>query len=158
MDCVHQFLVQVRIWVLPGVAYNLAAAYQFRYCCHSNLVIYNRVSFKFHIWIASIKFWFKYEYGFGRQTIAKMAYNMAAAYHLRCCGHSNLVNLIGFLSNFIYGLLPSNTGSVRTRFCPTNDNQDCRQNGRHLSVCFCGHYLTLLQLELINRSDLIRFS
>ena len=47
------------------------------------LVIFNRISLKFHIRIASIKLLLSFEYG----------------------------------------------------FCPTNDNQDGRQNGRHLSVC-----------------------
>ena len=34
------------------------------YCGHSNLVILNRISSKFHILIASIKLWFKFRYGF----------------------------------------------------------------------------------------------
>ena len=34
------------------------------YCGHSNLVILNRISSKFHIFIASIKLWFKFRYGF----------------------------------------------------------------------------------------------
>ena len=40
-----------------------------------------------------------------------MADKMAAAYQLPCCGRSNLVIKIIFLSNFIYGLLKSNSGS-----------------------------------------------
>ena len=35
---------------------------------------------------------------------------------IRCCGHSNLVILIGFLPNFIYGLLPSNSHSLNMGF------------------------------------------
>ena len=35
-----------------------------RCCGHSNLVIFNQISSKFHTWIASIKLWFKFEYGF----------------------------------------------------------------------------------------------
>ena len=42
----------------------MAAAYQFCCCGHSNLVIFYRISFKFHIWIAFIKLSFKFEYGF----------------------------------------------------------------------------------------------
>ena len=45
------------------MADNMATPYQFTFshCCgHSNLVI----SSKFHIWIASIKPWFKFEYKF----------------------------------------------------------------------------------------------
>ena len=49
---------------------------------HSNSVIFNRISSKFHIWIAFTNLWFKFEY----------------------------------------------------RFCQTSDNQDGRQNGRHLSI------------------------
>ena len=44
--------------------------------------------------------------------------------------------LIRFLSKLIYGLL---LVQVRIRVCPTNDNQDGRQNGCYLSVCTCGH-------------------
>ena len=40
-----------------------------------------------------------------------MVDKMAAAYQFPCCGRSSLVILIRFLSNFIYGLLPSNSGS-----------------------------------------------
>ena len=40
----------------------------------------------------------------------KMVDKMATAYQFRCCGRSSLVILIRFLSNFIYGLLPSNSG------------------------------------------------
>ena len=67
----------------------LAELFCFRLVClsvhrsgHSNLVIFNQISSKFHIWIASIKLSFKFEYG----------------------------------------------------FCPTNNNQDGRQNGPRLSV------------------------
>ena len=49
---------------------------------HSNSVIFNRISSKFHIWIASINLSVKFEHG----------------------------------------------------FCPTSDNKDGRQNGRHLSI------------------------
>ena len=55
-----------------------------------------------------------------------------------------LSSLIRFLPNFIYGLLPSNSHSSLNTFCLMNDNQDGRQNGRHLLVCTCGHYLSHL--------------
>ena len=96
----------------------MAAAYQFtsiRCCGHSTLVIFNLISYKFHIWIASIKLWFKFKYFFSRRSIIKMADKMTATYQftsIRCCGHSNLaIFFIGFLTNFTYGLLPSNPGS-----------------------------------------------
>ena len=47
------------------MADKMATAYQFasiRCCGHSNLVIFNWISFKFHIWFTSIKPWFKFEY------------------------------------------------------------------------------------------------
>ena len=67
------------------MADKMAAAYQFTaiFCCgHSNSVIFNQISSKFHICIASIKPWFKFEYElfFFRHTITKMADKMAAAY------------------------------------------------------------------------------
>ena len=87
---------------------------------HSNSLIFNRVSSKFHIWIASINFWFKFEYRFcptsdnqdGRQNGRHISIS---------AGVLTLTQsfLIGFLPNFIYGLLPStshsssNTGFVQ---------------------------------------------
>ena len=65
-----------------------------RCCGHSNLVIFNRISSKFHIRIASIKLWFKFENVFFRRTIIKMTNKMATPYQftsIRCCGHSILV-------------------------------------------------------------------
>ena len=44
---------------------------------HSNLVIFYRISSKFHVWIASIKLLFKFEYKFSQN---KMADKMAATY------------------------------------------------------------------------------
>ena len=77
------------------MANKMAAAYQFasiRCCGHSNLVIFNQISFKFHIWFASIKPWFQFEYEFFPTDDNKMADKLAAAYQfasIRCCGHSN---------------------------------------------------------------------
>ena len=42
--------------------------------------------------------------------ITKMADKMAAPISVRCRGHSYLVIFMGFLSNFMYGLTPSNSG------------------------------------------------
>ena len=102
MDCFHQTLVQVRIWVffrrtMIKMADKMAIAYQFasiRCYGHSNLVICKWISSKFHIWFASIKPWFKFEYEFCPKRITKMANIMAATYQfasIGCCGHSNLV-------------------------------------------------------------------
>ena len=87
---------------------------------HSNSVIFNMISSKFHIWIASINLSFKFEYGFcmtsdnqdGRQngrhlSISAVVVTLTQSF------------LIGFLPNFIYELLPStfrsslNMGFVR---------------------------------------------
>ena len=83
----------------------------------SDLVIFNQISSKFHILYGLCfdqtfaqnnlekRILRRSNMGFVRRTISKMANKMATAYHLACCGHSNLVILIGFLSNYIYGLL-----------------------------------------------------
>ena len=64
---------------------------------------------------------------------------MAATYQFNCCGNSSLVilNRIWFKFHiwiaFITVWFKSEHG-----FYPTNDDQDGRQNGRHLSVYTCG--------------------
>ena len=66
---------------------------------------------------------------------SSIVFGLSVCLSVVCCGHSNLVILTAFLPNFIYGLLPSNSGSTSDMFFfPTKDNQDGRQNGRHLSV------------------------
>ena len=42
---------------------KMIVAYQFAWCGHSNLVIFNHISSKFHIWISCIKLLLKLEYG-----------------------------------------------------------------------------------------------
>ena len=44
------------------MANKMAPTYQFACCGHSNLVIFNQISSKFNIWIASIKLLLKFEY------------------------------------------------------------------------------------------------
>ena len=83
---------------------------------HSNSVIFDQISSKFHIWIAFINFSFKFEYGFcltfdnqdGRHlSISTVVVTLTRSF------------LMGFLQNFIYRLLPStfcsslNVGFVR---------------------------------------------
>ena len=86
-------------WACPSVSLSV-------HCRgHSNLVIFNRIFSKFHI---IIKLSFKFEYSFFFcQTICKKAAKIATT-----TGLSNLVIIIRFLSNFIYGLLPSNSRSI----------------------------------------------
>ena len=90
----------VRLSVCPSVRPSVRG--------HSNSVIFNRISFKFHIWIAFINFSFKFDYGFcptfdnqdGRQngrylSISAVVVTLTQSF------------LIGFLPNFINELLPS---------------------------------------------------
>ena len=85
-------------WAYPSIRLSV------RCCGHSNLVIFNQF-FSFHI---IVKLSFKFEYSFFFcETISKKAVKMVAR-----TGLSNLVIIIGFLPNFIYGLLPSNSRSV----------------------------------------------
>ena len=49
--------------------------------------------------------------GFVWRTITKMADKIAPHISVRCRGHSYLVIFMGFLPNFLYGLLPSNSCS-----------------------------------------------
>ena len=46
---------------------------------YSNLIIFHRISSKFHIWIASIKLLPKFEFGFCPTKDNKMAVKMATA-------------------------------------------------------------------------------
>ena len=91
--------VSLLFWACPSVRLSV------RCRDHSNLVIFNQIFSKFRI---IIKLSFKFEYSFFFcQTISKKAVKMAAT-----TGLSNLVIIIAFLPNFIYGLLPSNSRSI----------------------------------------------
>ena len=71
-----------------------------------------------------------------------MADKMAAACPfalVRCCGHSNLVILIGFLPNFIYGLLPSNPGSSSNMSFVQQKITKMATACQFASVHCCGH-------------------
>ena len=63
---------------------------------HSNFVIFYRISFKFHIWIAFIKLSFKFEYRFcltnDNQDNSPIS--------VRCRGHCNLVIFYRISSKF----------------------------------------------------------
>ena len=77
--------------------------------------------------------------GFVRRKITKLADKMAATYQfasIRCCGHSNLVIFIRISSKFhIWFASIKLCFKFEYDFCPTNNNQDGRQNGRRLLVC-----------------------
>ena len=55
---------------------------------HSNLVIFNRVFSKFHIWMASIEFSFKFKY---KLCLTKDNHDGHCLSVICCRGHSNLV-------------------------------------------------------------------
>ena len=94
------------------MADKMAATYQYHCSGHSNSVIFNRISSKFHIWIASINLLFKCEYRFcstfdnqdGRQngrniSISAVVVTLTQPF------------LIRFLPNFIFELLLSTSRS-----------------------------------------------
>ena len=90
-------------WACPSVRLSV--------CCHghSNLVIlisFFQISYHHQTLVqVCIQLFFC-------QTISKKAVKMAAT-----TGLSNLVIIIGFLPNFIYGLLPSNSCSICSQKC-----------------------------------------
>ena len=99
------------------------------HCCgHSNLVIFNRIFFKFHIWFASIKLWFKFQYEFCPTNDNQDDQQMAAAYQfasIRCCGHSNLVIFNWISSKFhLWFASIKPWFQLEYEFCQINYNQD----------------------------------
>ena len=65
------------------MADKMASAYQFAsvHCCgHCNLEIFILISSNLHIWIASIKLWFKFEFEFCPTNDSQDGWQMAAAY------------------------------------------------------------------------------
>ena len=112
MDCFYQTLVQDRIRVLsdkneprwptkwpPPISLQLWTLY----VCHLLLDIF-QISYMncFYRTLVQVPTW-----AFVQRTITKMANKMTATHQFRCFCRSNLVILTSFLSNFIYGLLPS---------------------------------------------------
>ena len=77
------------------------------HCCgHSNLVIFNRTSFKFHMWMASIKLWFRLEYEFCPTNSNKdFRENGHPPIRVLCLGHSNLVIFNQISSKFQIGIV-----------------------------------------------------
>ena len=91
---------------------KMAATYQYPLSCRSYSVIFNQISPKFQIWIASINPSFKFEYGIcptsdyqdGRQngrhiSLSAVVITLTQSF------------LIGCLPNLKYGLLPSTSRS-----------------------------------------------
>ena len=86
-------------WACPSVSLSV------RCRGHFNLVIFNRVFFP--NFISSSNSRSSLNTVFFCQTISKETGKLVAT-----TGLSNLVIIIGFLPNFIYGLLPSNSRSI----------------------------------------------
>ena len=113
-----------------------------RCCGHSNLVIFNQILPTFIYGLPPSNSGSSSNVGFFRQTITKMADKIATYQFasVRCCGHSNLVIFILISSNFhIWVASIKLWFKFEYEFCPTKDNQDGRQNARHLPVCTRGH-------------------
>ena len=140
--------------VCPDVCLSVPAPICLSVCCydHSNLVIFNQIYSKFQIWIAFIKLWLKFEYGFFPTNDNQDGWQNGR--RLSVCiyrGHSNLVILIRFLPNFIhvYGLLPSNPGSsLNMSFVwqmITKMANKMAAAYQFVSARYCGHsYLVIL--------------
>ena len=130
----------------PSVCLSVPASICLSVCCcdHSNLVIFNQISSKFQIWFAFIQLWCNFEYGLfqtndnqdGCQNGRRLS---VCIYH----GQSNLVILIGFLPNFIYGFLTSNpVKSLNMSFVrQTITNKADKMVAAHqfVSARCCGH-------------------
>ena len=96
----------------------------------SNLVIFNLISSKFHIWTASIKLSLKFEY-----VLCPKKNNQDGRQNGRRLSVSAVVVtlILSFLSDFFQISCIKLLFTSEYGFCPMNDNQDCRQNGS-------GHY------------------
>ena len=96
MGCLPNF-IYVLLPSNPGLSLNIsfvgqtitkmvdkmAASYQLasvRCCGHSNLVIFFLISSNFHIWIASMTPWFKFEYDFCRTKDSQDGRQMVVTY------------------------------------------------------------------------------
>ena len=91
----------------------------------------------FHIWIASIKLSFKFKYGLcsinGNQDGLQTGLSVCTF------GHSHLLPN-GFHSSYMVYFYQT-LGQVR--IWALSDNQDCCQNGCHLSVCTCAKFIQI---------------
>ena len=101
---------------------------------------FNGISSKFHIWIASIKLSFKFEYRFFLMNDKQDGRQNGCRLSVCTCGHSTLVTYYRIASKFhIWTTFNKLLFMSEYGFCPINDNQDCRQNGYQLFIA--GHYV-----------------
>ena len=98
----------------------------------SPLVIFYRISSKFHVWIASIKILFKFKYKFNQTNDNQDGRQNGRCLSICFCGQSTLIIYYPITSKFYYMDYFYQTLAL-------SDNQDGHQNGCHLSVYTCGH-------------------
>ena len=103
---------------------------------------FNRISFKFHIWIASIKVSLKFVYGFCQTNDNPHVDGRYNGHHLSVCTLWSLIHFNRASSKF-HLWVAFMSFKFEFGFCPTNDNQIGRQIVRPLSVCMCGHSILL---------------
>ena len=120
----------------------MAAVYQFasvRCRGYSNLVIFILIYSHFHIWIASIKLWFKFEYEFFLPTIAKMADKWSPPTSLPLwTPYPILLIYYPIASKFhIWNTFIKLSPKFYYWLCQLT--KMASQNGPNLSVCVCGH-------------------
>ena len=149
MQLIYFRFFDVLFLARPSVCFSIRLSV--RCCGHSNLVIFNMISSKFYIWIVSIKLSTKFKYGFcltndiqdGRQNGRRL---------------SNVVVtltwsfLIGFLPNFKYGLLPSNSHrSLNMGFVGRMITKTADKTAAAYQFACCGHSnLVILQSSYID--------
>ena len=132
---------------------KMATAISVHSCGHSNSVIFNRISSKFHIWIAPIKlsFMIEYEYEFcptkdnqdGRQNGRRLSvytygqstlviyYPIASKFHI-------WITFIKLLPKFEYGLCPiTKTASKMATTCYLPYIKSPSERGKFLLIIMC---------------------
>ena len=89
--------------------------------------------------------------GFVRRTITIMTDKIAATY--QCPLSWSLIVIFNLISSKFHIWFACIKPSFKFGygFCSTNDNQDCRQNGRRLSVCFCGHATLVIYYRIASK-------
>ena len=126
------------IYILFLACPSVCSSIRLSICCcgHSNLVFFNLISSRFHIWIASIQLSFKFEYGFcptndnqdgpqnGRRLSVSMLWSLLLSHFYQIPINFHIwITSIRLSPKFEYV------------FCRTSDNQNGRQNGSSLPVC-----------------------
>ena len=108
------------------------------------------ISFNFHVWIASIKLWFKFKYECVRPKIVKMADKVAATYQF---ARVTLVIYYPISSKFHIWIT-----FIKLCIWAWSANQNGLQNGTNLSVCTCGLLVILISPDFFQISYLLFLS